>query len=84
MKSPNQVLRDADNEKKTKVWSKFMNVNTPLCINIDGLVGPEISLFVSHIRPPIIYQMGTALQYYLQLVRTKLSFPLVRAKMIYV
>ena len=51
-KPPNQVLHDAERDKKAKygpICELQHSSFTPLCVTVDGLVGGETSLFLKRL-----------------------------------
>ena len=52
---------------------------TPLCITVDGLVGPEMSLFLRRLSDRLALKWEQPYSVTLNWVWTKLSFALVRA-----
>ena len=59
----------------TKQYSSF----TPLCATIDGLIDPEMSLFINAYLNRLFIKWEQPYSITLNKVRTKLSFALVRA-----
>lgn len=57
-KSPAQVLRDAEKEKRKygPICESRHSSFTPLCVTVDGLVGTEMYVFIS--RLSVVYQLS--------------------------
>ena len=81
-RNPEVVLRNAEREKKLKyieVCERRHATFTPLCVTVDGLVGPEMSLFLKRLADRISSKWDQQYATTLHWLRTKLSFALVRA-----
>lgn len=81
-KTPEQVLREAEKEKKRKYSSVVESQHssfTPLCVSVDGLVGPEFSLFVKCLSDRLAAKWEQPYCSTINWIRTKLSIALVRA-----
>ncbi len=81
-KSPDSVLRTAEREKKLKyndVCERRHATFTPLCTTIDGLIGPEMSLFLKRLADRLASKWDHPYNNTLHWLRTKLSFALIRA-----
>ena len=80
-KSPQTVLRTAEREKKLKYGQACEDRHanfTPLCVSVDGLVGPEMNTFLQRLAQRLAIKWDTPYNTSLFWIRAKLSFSLIR------
>jgi hypothetical protein len=81
-KSPESVLRTAEAEKRSKysqACERRHATFTPLCSTVDGLLAPEMSLFIKRLADILSSKWELPYSTTINWCRTKISFSLVRA-----
>ena len=81
-RSPEAVLKSAEREKKSKynlACERRHASFTPLCLMVDGLLAPEMSVFVKHLSDRLASKWDVSYTTILYWIRSRLSIALVRA-----
>ena len=80
--SPNQVLAQAEKDKKLKYGSSCEErraVFTPLCVSVDRLFGKETEHFVKRIGQSLLLKWDKSYSQVMGWIRARLSFAILRA-----
>jgi hypothetical protein len=80
-KSPESVLMSAENEKKSK-YSKACEADwhasfTPLCLSVDGLLGPELKFFLKYLAENLALKWDENYSVTIYWLKCKLSFAII-------
>uniref|UniRef100_A0A1X7T7L5 Uncharacterized protein n=1 Tax=Amphimedon queenslandica TaxID=400682 RepID=A0A1X7T7L5_AMPQE len=81
-KPPLQVLKTAEREKKLKYQEACHSIHsnfTPLCMTVDGLLGPESNSFLKRLADRLSIKWDQPYSTVICWLRTRLSFALLRA-----
>ena len=81
-----KIYQKHEKEKKRKYGSRIMEIEhgtfTPLIYSITGGMGPECSIFHKHLANRIAEKTGNKYEKVLTLIRTKLSFLIMKSALL--
>uniref|UniRef100_A0A1X7SXQ2 Reverse transcriptase domain-containing protein n=1 Tax=Amphimedon queenslandica TaxID=400682 RepID=A0A1X7SXQ2_AMPQE len=81
-KPPLQVLKTAERDKKNKYGEACNSIHCsfiPLCMTVDGLLGPETNTFLKRMADKLSIKWDRPYSTVIYWIRTRLSFALLRA-----
>ena len=84
-RSPRDVLRTAEGEKKRKYLQACQNRHatfTPLCVSVDGMLGSESEFFVKRLSDFLAVKWERPYSVVTGWVRARLSFAILRAALL--
>ena len=78
-------MRRAEAEKKDKylkACEERRALFTPLCVTVDGTLGPEASRFIKHLSERLSYKWERNYSTVVSWVRTRITFAIIRASVL--